>query len=82
MVVPPGSFFLSAPLTPRAAASALGVAARTRDPEKITRARRDLAAANIESYISRVVAEAPPLTEDQRHRLAALLSPSKGGAAA
>ncbi len=36
-------------------------------------AKRNLAAANLEAYIKRIVAEAPPLTEDQRSRLALLL---------
>ena len=36
--------------------------------------KRDLAAANLEAYIARVVAEAPPLTIEQRRRLAGLLS--------
>lgn len=34
---------------------------------------RDVAASKIEDYISRVVAEAPPLTPAQRSKLAALL---------
>ncbi len=42
-------------------------------------ARRDLAAARIADYIARVTADAPPLTSEQRDRLAALLRP---GAAA
>lgn len=40
--------------------------------------RRDFAAAKLEDYISRVVAEAPPLTPEQRDRLALLLR-SGGG---
>lgn len=40
--------------------------------------RRDLAAANLESYIRRTVAAAPPLTGEQRDRLAVLL---RGGTA-
>ncbi len=48
-------------------------------PETAT-ARRDLAAANIEAYINRVVAEAPPLTDEQRDHLRALLSPAAGTA--
>ena len=46
------------------------------DPELIT-ARRNLKAARIEDYISRVVAEAPPLTPEQLDRVAVLL---RGGA--
>lgn len=51
---------------------------RHRDPEDpaIGEARRDLRAARAEDYIRRVVDEAPPLTEDQRRRLAAILQGS------
>jgi hypothetical protein len=46
-------------------------------------AKRNLAAANLEACIKRVVAEAPPLTEDQRSRLALLLrGPADPGGAA
>lgn len=41
-------------------------------------ARRDLRAANLEEHIKRVVDEAPPFTEEQRRRLAAII---RGGAA-
>lgn len=37
-------------------------------------ARRDLAMAKIEAYAAKVVAEAPPLTDEQRERLAGLLN--------
>lgn len=60
----------------------LGVAARTRDLPQIETARRNLAAAKLEDYVARVVAEAPPLTEDQRTRIAALLRPASGGGVA
>ncbi len=38
-------------------------------------ARRDLLASNVEAYVSRVLADAPPLTNEQRERIAALLAP-------
>ena len=38
-----------------------------------TNARRELAASNLEAYVARVVAEAPPLTDEQKHRIASLL---------
>ncbi|MCI1787431.1 MAG: hypothetical protein LKI58_05100 [Actinomyces sp.] len=60
------------------ARSRLGVAARLGDKEAAQEARRDLAAAKIEDYVSRVVAEAPPLTPAQRDRIAALVK--AGGA--
>jgi len=37
--------------------------------------RRDLAEAKITDYVEKVLAEAPPLTPDQRARLAGLLAP-------
>jgi hypothetical protein len=37
-------------------------------------ARRELAAERISSYIERVLADAPPLTPEQRDRLAVLLA--------
>ena len=46
------------------------------DEALIREVRRDLAAAKLEQYIERVVSEAPPLTEAQRTKLTALLSPS------
>lgn len=53
--------------------SRLGVAARRRDPAEIAEAQRDHAAAKLAAYISRVVDEAPPLTDEQRDKLAVLL---------
>lgn len=44
------------------------------DPD-IDDARRDLKATRAEEYIRRLVDEAPPLTPDQRNRLAAILRP-------
>lgn len=49
------------------------MAVRYGDPEKIAETKRDLATANLEKYISKVVADAPPLTAEQRAHLAALL---------
>lgn len=46
------------------------------DPDLIN-ARRDLAAAKLDAYIKKVVSEAPPLTDEQRDRIAALLRPTK-----
>jgi hypothetical protein len=42
------------------------------DPELIE-ARRNLAAVNLEERIARAIAAAPPLTDDQRNRISALL---------
>lgn len=41
--------------------------------ERLIEARRALAVAKLESYIAAVVAAAPPLTDDQRSRLALVL---------
>ena len=48
-------------------------------PDLLAAAKRDLAAANLAAYISKVVAQAPPLSNEQRERLALLL---RGAAAA
>lgn len=55
------------------ARSAVGVATRNGDPTKIEDARRELAAANLEAYIQRIVSHAPPLTPEQVDRVAVLL---------
>lgn len=47
---------------------------RTADDPEFIAAKRDLAAVKIQQYIERVVADAPPLTDAQRSRLAALLT--------
>ena len=52
---------------------------RTADDPDLVEARRNLRAASLESHIQRVLAEAPPLSADQRTRLAGLFS---GGASA
>ncbi|MFC4693509.1 hypothetical protein [Geodermatophilus arenarius] len=51
------------------------------DAPQTALARRDLRAANLEAAIRRAVAEAPPLTGQQKARLRALLSPAAGTAA-
>lgn len=69
-----------APSAALAARNRLGAVVRhhPNDPERVSAARADLAAAKLEEYIARVVATAPPLTVEQRDRLAVLL---RGGAA-
>ena len=51
------------------------VALRPHDHQAIEDARRDLAAAKLADYIKRTVDAAPPLTEEQKDRLTALLRP-------
>lgn len=46
------------------------------DPDLID-ARRDLAAEKLAAYVAKTVADAPPLTDAQRDRIAALLRPTK-----
>lgn len=60
------------------ARSRKAVAHRRGDEHAIVEAGRDLAAAKLEDYIRRTVESAPPLTPEQRDRLAVLL---RGGAA-
>jgi hypothetical protein len=47
------------------------------DPELVD-ARRNLRALRLEDYIRRTVDTAPPLTDEQRERLALLLRPTSG----
>jgi hypothetical protein len=44
------------------------------DSPEVTNLRRELAAAKIAQYVEKIVSTAPPLTPDQRSRLAALLT--------
>ena len=53
-------------------------AKRTGDRAPVERIRRDYAAASIEDYVRRTVDSAPPLTDAQRDRIAALLRPTGG----
>ncbi len=59
--------------TLRVAVARAGHAAVTGDPDRIAQTRRDLAAERLASYIAKVVDGAPPLTDEQRDRLALLL---------
>lgn len=52
---------------------------RPADDPVVIEARRELRAAQLAEHIAKVVAQAPPLTNDQRNRLALLL---RGGASA
>jgi hypothetical protein len=62
--------------TERARVASLSRSRTSDDPALIT-ARRNLKAARLEDYVSRVVSEAPPLTPEQIDRVAVLL---RGGA--
>lgn len=72
-----------APATVRAAIGRTSRRARkTGDPgevAKLDKLRSEHAAARIAEFVAKTVAEAPPLTLEQRDRLAALLRPTSGG---
>lgn len=53
---------------------------RKSDDIELIEARRNLKAARLAEHVERVVAQAPPLTPEQRDRIAALLT-TGGGAA-
>jgi hypothetical protein len=57
------------------ARSDVAVAHRKKDPEAIAKARRDFNELKLAEHIARALAEAPPLTNEQRARLAGLLRP-------
>jgi len=66
-------------LSPQASRERSRIAALSRsrsddDPE-LNAARRDFLAAKAEAYIKKVLAEAPPLSDEQRNALAELLAP-------
>lgn len=61
----------------RATVASLSRTRKANDPE-LVEARRNLKAAKLEEYVARIVATAPPLTDEQAARIASLL----GGAAA
>lgn len=65
--------------SPNLAALAHARAVRTGDPEQVAATHAALAAAKIEAAIQKALAEAPPLTDEQRARLARLLT-ADGGA--
>lgn len=55
---------------------------RPHDDAELVDARRELAEANIAAYVEKTLAQAPPLTDEQRARLAELLRPVRIGGAA
>ncbi|MGV0772291.1 hypothetical protein [Mycobacterium syngnathidarum] len=61
--------------TPVVAAIAVARAAKHRDPAAEDQARRALAEAKIAAYVNKVLSQAPPLSDEQRTRLAELLRP-------
>lgn len=77
----PEGLLMSVRTPPKPVASARGKVAsltRSREPDDpdLLDARRTLAAANLEDYVSRVVDAAPPLTPEQASQIAALLRPN------
>ena len=65
--------------TDRARVASLTRSRPADDPELVA-AREALKASAVEKYIRKVVADAPPLTPEQRDRLSVLLSAPGGGA--
>jgi hypothetical protein len=57
------------------ARSDVAVAHRKNDPKLIEEARRNFAELKISDYVKRELAKAPPLSNEQRTRLAELLRP-------
>ncbi|MFI7426091.1 hypothetical protein ACIBPB_03815 [Micromonospora sp. NPDC049836] len=68
----------------RNAAATVAIIERWHGPEdpRLPDLRRDLRAAELEEHIRRLVDTAPPLTHEQRARLAALLTNGGGQSAA
>lgn len=54
-------------------ASAVAVAARSRDPERIAEARRNHAAAQLEALAERIAVDSPPLTAEQIAHIGSIL---------
>lgn len=68
-------------LSPRSAQARHAAAVRW-GKENQAETARDLAAAKLEDYVRRTIASAPPLTVEQRTRIAALInSPRRNGGA-
>lgn len=55
------------------------LAVRVRDGKPAEEARRKLAAAKLEQYISKVIAEAPVLSDEQLDKIASLLRKQSPG---
>ncbi|MCV7538003.1 hypothetical protein M3D43_004490 [Micrococcus luteus] len=70
---------MSETLALRGRVASLSRSRSANDPDLIE-ARRALAAEKLAAYVSKTVAEAPPLTDAQRDRIAALLRPARSGA--
>ncbi|WP_155850246.1 hypothetical protein [Arthrobacter sp. Br18] len=58
----------------RAARAKLAAASRHHPNKDHSQLQRELAAAKLEAYVEKIVADAPPLTTEQRARLAALFT--------
>lgn len=59
--------------------SKLAAEVRRNPDADVTELRRQLKAERLEEHIRRVVDDAPPLSDEQRARLAQLLRPTAGG---
>lgn len=72
---------MSETLALRGRVASLSRSRSANDPDLIE-ARRALAAEKLAAYVSKTVADAPPLTSAQRDRIASLLRPTKARDAA
>lgn len=54
---------------------------RSADDPELIEARQNLKALKLAEYVTRVVSEAPPLTDEQLERVSALLRPARSGGA-
>jgi hypothetical protein len=67
------------PARRRAAATVAGVERRSGpDDPRLPNLRRDLRATELEEHVRRIVDTFPPLTDEQRNKIAALLRPTGG----
>lgn len=73
-VVVPTSMFKGSELA--RTRSRVATASRLGSPAEVEQARRDHAAVKLESYVNKVVSEAPPLTDEQISRITAILRPT------
>ena len=62
----------------RHATARIGAARRWHGPTEVQAAQRDLRALRLQKTIAAAVAAIPPLTQEQRDHLAALLAPRLG----
>jgi hypothetical protein len=78
----PETAFKGSPLAKARADVAIAYRRKDSTPQAIETARRNFATEKIAAFVQKVLAEAPPLNDEQRTRLAELLRPVRRGGAA